>query len=137
MRRCLVVVAAITSMWIAPVQAQISIELDVEAPPILYSDTPPDNRVSRLIDQIRNDEIRLTYNRPHGYLRSLLEALEIPESSQTLVFSKTSLQVEYISRRNPRAIYFNDDTYVGWVHGSNLAEISTTDPKLGAVFYTV
>ncbi|MEM6981325.1 MAG: hypothetical protein AAF539_16830, partial [Planctomycetota bacterium] len=84
MRRCLVVVAAITSMWIAPVQAQISIELDVEAPPILYSDTPPDNRVSRLIDQIRNDEIRLTYNRPHGYLRSLLGALEIPESSQTL-----------------------------------------------------
>jgi hypothetical protein len=47
------------------------------------------------------------------------------------------LQVRYISRRNPRAIYFNDDTYVGWVNGSSLMEISTADPKLGTAFYTV
>jgi hypothetical protein len=67
----------------------------------------------------------------------VLQALEIPESSQALVFSKTSLQVRYISRRNPRAIYFNDDTYVGWVNGSSMMEISTADPKLGTAFYTV
>jgi hypothetical protein len=47
------------------------------------------------------------------------------------------MQVQYISRRNPRAIYFNDDTYLGWVNGSSLVEISTADPKLGAAFYTV
>src|SRR5690606_34679598 len=57
--------------------------------------------------------------------------------SQTLVFSKTSMQVRYISRRNPRAIYFNDDTYLGWINGSSVVEISTYDPHLGAAFYTV
>jgi hypothetical protein len=70
-------------------------------------------------------------------LRALLHALEISATSQVLVFSKTSLQVRYISSRNPRAIYFNDDTYVGWVHGSSLAEISTSDPGLGTAFYTI
>jgi hypothetical protein len=47
------------------------------------------------------------------------------------------MQVRYISPRNPRAIYFNDDVYVGWVRGSSLMEISTSDPKIGAAFYTV
>jgi hypothetical protein len=70
-------------------------------------------------------------------LRSLLKELEISEASQTLVFSKTSMQVQHISRSNPRAIYFNDDTYVGWIRGSSLIEISTDDPKLGAAFYTL
>ncbi|MCO8125174.1 hypothetical protein NHH03_25785 [Stieleria sp. TO1_6] len=111
--------------------------IDIEAPPIEYSETPANNRVSRLIDSIESKAIELEYTREHGYLRSLLAALEIPESSQTLVFSKTSMQVRHISRRNPRAIYFNDDTYVGWVRGSTLMEISTADPKLGAAFYTV
>ncbi|MEM6365920.1 MAG: hypothetical protein AAF745_15940, partial [Planctomycetota bacterium] len=59
-----------------------------------------------------------------------------PES-QVLVFSKTSLQRSRISPANPRAIYFNDDVYVGWVRGSSLLEISTADPKLGAAFYTM
>ena len=40
-------------------------------------------------------------------------------------------------RRDEILIYFNDDTYVGWVRGSSLMEISTDDPKLGAAFYTV
>lgn len=118
-------------------QAQVEMTIDFEAAPFHYSDTEPNNRVSRLLKNIQSGSVELTYTRSHGYLRSLLKALEIPESSQVLVFSKTSLQVEYISRRNPRAIYFNDDTYVGWVNGSSLVEISTADSQLGAVFYTV
>jgi hypothetical protein len=118
-------------------RAQVGIDIDIEQAPFSYSDTEDDNRVSRLIDKLNSKQIKLEYTREHGYLRSLLEALQIPESSQTLVFSKTSMQVRYISRRNPRAIYFNDDTYVGWVNGSSLMEISTADPKLGAAFYTV
>lgn len=118
-------------------QLSIDVDIDIEEAPFHYTDTPDDNRVTRLIEKLKAKEIKLEYSREHGYLQSLLEALEIPESSQTLVFSKTSLQVRYISRRNPRAIYFNDDTYVGWVNGSTLMEISTADPKLGAAFYTV
>lgn len=117
--------------------AQLIVPIDIEKPPFEYSDTADDNRVSRLIADLESNKIKLDYSRDHGYLRSLLAALDIPETSQTLVFSKTSMQVRYISRRNPRAIYFNDDTYVGWVRGSSLMEISTWDPKLGAAFYTV
>ncbi len=115
----------------------IDLDIDIEEAPFHYSETEGDNRVSRLIEKLKAKEIKLEYSREHGYLRSLLQALEISESSQALVFSKTSLQVRYISRRNPRAIYFNDDTYLGWVNGSSLMEISTADPKLGTAFYTV
>lgn len=117
--------------------AVAQINFDIEEPPFEYSDSPGDNRVSRLIRQLESKEIELEYTREHGHLKSILKALEISETSQVLVFSKTSLQVKYISRRNPRAIYFNDDTYVGWVRGSSLMEISTADPHLGAAFYTV
>ena len=115
----------------------IDLDINIEKAPFQYSETEDDNRVSRLIEKVHSKEIKLEYSREYGYLRSLLQALEIPESSQALVFSKTSLQVRYISRRDPRAIYFNDDTYVGWVNGSSLMEISTADPNLGTAFYTV
>ena len=39
-----------------------------------------------------------------GYLRPLLKLLGIPESSQVLVFSKTSLQINNISPAAPRAV---------------------------------
>ncbi len=110
--------------------------IDIEAPPISYSETSHNNRISRLIEAIEAGDVSLSYDSERGYLESLLKSLEIPVTSQVLVFSKTSLQVRYISRRNPRAIYFNDDTYVGWVRGSSLVEISCVDPKLGAVFYS-
>lgn len=109
--------------------------IDIDKPPFNYSQTEASNRVSRLVDDLASEKRSLKYTASHGYLKSLLAALEISESSQTLVFSKTSLQVRFITRSNPRAIYFNDDTYVGWVRGSSLVEVSTVDPKLGAAFY--
>lgn len=131
-----VAVVVLSLFWsCTPASGQISI--DIEEPPFEYSETPANNRVSRLVEKLDSKQIKLEHQPGQGYLRSFLKALEIPESSQTLVFSKTSMQVRYISRRNPRAIYFNDDTYVGWVRGSTLMEISTADPKLGTAFYTV
>ncbi len=111
--------------------------LDIEQPPFEYTKTQPDNRVSRLIEKLELQQLTLAHNPHQGNLPALLAELEIPESSQVLVFSKTSMQVRYISSRNPRAIYFNDDTYLGWVRGSSLVEISTADSKLGTAFYTV
>lgn len=110
--------------------------IDLEKDPFNYTKSEADNRVTRLITVLDAQKQSWEYSSKFGYLKSLLSALVIDQSSQTLVFSKTSLQVRYISRSNPRAIYFNDDTYVGWVHGSKLVEISTVDPVLGAAFYT-
>jgi len=73
------------------------------------------------------DDVRLHYGTSHGYLESLLGALNISRSSQVLVFSKTSLQTDVISPQTPRAIYFNDDTYIGWIPNSGLLEIVTMD----------
>ncbi|MCA9193114.1 MAG: hypothetical protein KDB03_15170 [Planctomycetales bacterium] len=120
-----------------PVQAQFAVHIDLEAAPFDYEQTQDDNRVTRLLKDIKSGNVQLVSTPDHGYLESLLAALQIPISSQGLVFSKTSLQVQHITRWNPRAIYFNDDTYVGWVRGSDLMEISTVDPKLGAAFYAV
>ena len=52
-------------------------------------------------------------------------------------FSKTSFQFTLIVPSQPRALYFNDEVYVGHVQGSHLLEFASVDPKLGAVFYTL
>ena len=60
-----------------------------------------------------------------GYLRDLLVQLDIDPDSQSLVFSKTSFQPRRIDPKHPRAIYFNDSTYVGWVQGILVAVSAT------------
>ncbi|MEL6108310.1 MAG: hypothetical protein AAFU85_19970 [Planctomycetota bacterium] len=110
---------------------------DINQPPIRYGQTRGDNPVTRLFDQVREGGVTLPYRRQDGHLKSILEALEIPTTSQSLVYSKTSLQSSRISPQNPRAIYFNDDVYVGWVQGSSLLEIATADTTLGTAYYTV
>lgn len=117
--------------------SSVAIAQDVfEAPPINYSETAPENPVERLRTNLEAGSATLTPD-DHGQLRPLLKLLGIPESSQVLVFSKTSLQINNISPAAPRAIYFNDDVYVGSVQHSDVLEISAADPKLGTVFYTV
>jgi hypothetical protein len=110
---------------------------EFEQEPISYSRSQPDNRVSRLIERIAAGEAALRYDGSTGYLRSLLSELEVPVSSQMLVFSKTSLQRHRIAPRTPRALYFNDDVYVGYCRDGDVLEISAVDPVLGAVFYTL
>ena len=112
-------------------------QLDFEREPICYSDTQPTDRVFRLGQRLATGEVTLSWDSQHSYLRSLLSELEIPVSSQTLVFSKTSLQVGRISPKTPRAIYFNDDSYVGWVQQGDVIEISAADRDLGGTFYTL
>ena len=48
-----------------------------------------------------------------GFLRSALEALQIPVDSQLLVFSRASLQGKLINEQNPRALFFNDRVALG------------------------
>ncbi len=109
---------------------------EYERAPIEYSNSTPDNRVAALQAALDRDERSLQHERGLGYLRDLLKNLEISDGTQMLVFSKTSMQRDRISPRTPRAIYFNDDTYVGYCHSGNVIEIAVADPQLGAVFYT-
>ncbi len=93
--------------------------------------------VARLQARLDRDQLKLAHDEQFGYLLSVLEALKVPRASQMLVFSKTSFQRERISPRSPRALFFNDNVYVGFIPGSPLLELSVADPKLGAVFYTL
>jgi hypothetical protein len=78
---------------------------------------------------------KLKYEPKYGYLKSVLKLLKVPVDSQTLVFSKTSFQYKKISPEHPRALYFNDDVYVGKVHDGKAIEIVSFDPMQGAIFY--
>jgi len=105
-----------------------------EEAPIRYSERTPNDILAKRGKEIAAGMAKLKPGLPQ--LRHLLKELEIPEASQCLVFSKTSLQVAHIHPGNPRAIYFNDDLYVGYVPGGDI-ELSTVDPELGAVFYLI
>src|SRR5207244_11592883 len=80
-------------------------------------------------------ELKLEYSEKWGYLPSLLKHYNISISSQTLVFSKYSFQLTQIAPDAPRAIYFNDDVYVGWVNHGQYIEVATMDLQTGPVFY--
>jgi len=110
---------------------------EFEQAPIRYSDSKPENCVSRLIEQVAAGETKLEHEPHFGYLRSLLKALDVPMESQMLVFSKTSLQRHCIAPKTPRALYFNDDVYIGFCQQGDVLEISAVDPQLGTVFYTL
>jgi len=110
-------------------------KLEYEGAPIKYHDQTPEDPVARLQHRLAAGEAKLEFDERHGYLPSLLEELKIPASSQSLLFSKTSFQRTFISPENPRAIYFNDDVYIGYIPGAPAVELSAIDPKLGAVFY--
>src|SRR5580698_11299319 len=103
--------------------------------PIHYRSEALDDPIATLQKKLDSGEIELTYEPKHGYLRAVLAALRVPVSSQTLVFSKTSFQYPNISPQRPRALYYNDDVYVGQVHQGRSLEFVSFDPMQGAIFY--
>lgn len=107
---------------------------DFKAPPHNYWSRPVKDRFSLLKEGLSSGTIPLDTSSEKGFVVSLLAALQVPVSSQMLVFSATSLQLPKISLRNPRALYFTDDLYVGWVPGGQI-EIVSLDPDVGGVYY--
>lgn len=95
-----------------------------------YSGDP----VRHLWRQVAEGRILLDLASEASFLKSVLRELAVPVSSQVLVFSKTSLQRDLISPRQPRAIYYNDECYVGWVKGGAL-ELIGVDPVEGPKYY--
>jgi hypothetical protein len=106
----------------------------IDLPPHEYHSRQPRDRFTRLKDDLEAGRIALDRGSEKAFVTSLLGALEIPVSSQMLVFSTTSLQLRLITPANPRAIYFNEEIYLGWVPGGRV-EVLALDPELGAIFY--
>ena len=123
-----------------PAAAQIAVRNQGYVPysdaPINYRTAPVTDPVALLQAKLESGEVKLTYDaKSHGYLKSVLKLLDIPVSSQTLVFSKTSFQFANITPEHPRALYYNDDVYVGSVHDGKTIEIVSFDQNQGAIFY--
>lgn len=104
-----------------------------EAPHRYYERSPRD-RLSQIKEALESGRIPLDSSDEKAFLVSLLQALDIPTTSQMLVFSTTSLQLRLISPANPRALYFNEDIYLGYVPGGRI-EVIAIDPELGPIFY--
>lgn len=111
--------------------------INLDAPAIHYNTATFNDPVAQLNLKIERGEIHLKFNGPQGYLRSVLDALNVPIESQLVVFSKTSFQSDRITPANPRSIFFTDNVAVGWTHGGPFVEMAGEDPKEGMVFYSL
>jgi hypothetical protein len=135
----LIAAVAVAGIGWFVLHAQIAVRNQGYVP---YSDAPINYRsenlsdpVAKLQQQLDQEKARLQYESENGYLKSVLRLLKVPVDSQTLVFSKTSFQYKKISPDHPRALYFNDDVYVGKVHDGKAIEVVSFDPMQGAIFY--
>ena len=108
-----------------------------EDPAIAYATAPLNNAVVEINKKLQDGSAQLTFDGRSGYLRSALDALDIPVDSQMLVFSQTSFQRKRISETNPRALFFNDRVALGWVRDGDIIEVAAQDAKEGMVFYTL
>lgn len=100
-----------------------------------FEGTKPDTRVTRLFEEAKDDPA-ICNGSSHEILSELLKRWEIPIETQILVYSKTSAQNPHISPETPRAIYYSDDVYLGWVQDGEI-EVASFDPKLGMVFHLI
>ena len=73
-------------LWLSFFSSQVhgQIRIDLDKAPFNYMETEANNRVSRLVAKLDSKELELRYTREQGYLRSLLAALDISESSQSI-----------------------------------------------------
>lgn len=107
---------------------------DYDLPPHDYYNAPLTDPMSKLLKRLHAGELALEEPSGKPLVERLLVELDIPVSSQILVFTKTSLQRRAVHPGNPRAIYFNEEVYLGWMPNGRI-EITSIDPNLGGVFY--
>jgi hypothetical protein len=103
------------------------------------SPRPPSGKdpVALLQEQILRKEVKLDYQgNGQGFLPSLLTHLDVNVDSQLLVFSKTSFHADLIGPKAPRAVYFNDNVFIGFAQHGDI-ELAALDPTQGIVFYTL
>ncbi len=106
-------------------------------PAIEYNTRPTHDLVAELSRRVESGETRLPFDEVSGYLRPVLDALQVPIESQILVMSKTGVQGLHTGPANPRAIYFTDAVTIGFIRGAPLLELAVQDPEQGVIFYTI
>ena len=92
--------------------------------------------VSILDQAIKSGSKTVRLGSEKEFLTDILKSLQVPVESQVLVFSKSSLQTSRIDPKHPRALYYSDDVYIGWVQGG-MVEVISHDPKVGPLFFAV
>ena len=105
-----------------------------EKSPHDYWTRPLTDRFTRIKADLESGRLALDTTSERACLLSLLKALDVPASSQMLVFSTTSLQLRFITPQNPRALFFSEDLYIGYIPGARI-EIVSLDPALGGIYY--
>ena len=109
----------------------------INHPAIKYLTADTDTVVDRLNRKLQDGSAKLVFDEKTGYLKSVLDLLEVPVESQVMVYTQTSLQAQHITMSNPRAIYFNDIVSVAYIRGAGLIEVVAQDAKMGSVFYVI
>lgn len=136
--RQVMLLSAAAVFWVGAALADLSDDFVplTDDPAIEYATRPTHDPISTLNAEIEAGNARLKFDGEQGYLRSVLGALRIPIESQMAVFSKTSVQARLINQQNPRTLFFNDSTVVGWVRGGFI-EVATESPSQGIIFYSL
>lgn len=107
---------------------------DLFSPAHEYHTRELNDPFTRLIADFESGKRELDNQSSKAFIASMLDHLDVPASSQLLIFSRTSLQTRHISGSNPRAVYFNENVYIGYIPGGKV-EITSFDPDLGGIFY--
>lgn len=129
---------AVPEIWAEDFQGSTH-KLEYDNEPFLYGQSTANDPVSQIQKRFKEDRTKgwVKFDPQFGYLPEVLDMLKVPAASQMLVYSKTSLQRQQINPENPRALYFSDNVYVGYVPGAPVLEVAAVDPQLGAIFFTV
>src|SRR5437764_5425947 len=133
----LLIAGALGSYIVLKAQAGDIFPAPVDHPAIQYFTRSTTDAVAELNKKIQAGQVQLTFDGRLGYLKSVLNAFDIPVSSQTLVYSPTSFQTEHITETTPRALYFNETVAVGWVNGGDVLEVAALDREQGEVFWAL
>ncbi|MEP6667859.1 MAG: hypothetical protein ABJF10_01830 [Chthoniobacter sp.] len=129
-RRLLLICLFLLGACVAPAK-----EPAFDQSPHDYWQRPLGDRFTKLKEDIEAGRLVLDGSGGEkAFLLNLLRTLDVPATSQMLVFSTTSLQLRLITPANPRALFFNEDVYVGYIPGGRI-EIVSLDPALGGIFY--
>jgi hypothetical protein len=107
---------------------------DYELEPHGYFSKDAKDPTTLLLKRIQRGEVLITEANGKPLVERFLKELKLDKDTQVLVFSKTSLQRRAVSYNNPRALYFNESVYLGWMPNGRI-EIASFDPELGPLFY--
>jgi hypothetical protein len=138
----LAMASGVTAAIVSHAAAQLSerhFSSSIDDAAIAYSERPTTEAVSKLASQLAAGTVKPAFE-PYlgsGYLRGILDALDVPIESQILVFTKTGVQGQFTGPANPRALFFNDSVVVGYIRGAPILELAVQDSRQGVIFYSL